>query len=176
MLLRPTGVRVSGGDLCRLQSAEAPTEPAGETRALPCNLRIATHTEAVLRCPKFITACSAYEFWPLRHNNLVSSATGSTSVVMPVKLHTHHLWTIQIVHKRWCIASMPMKPRWLFSRLPMQAPQHQTRHSKIYHLNLFSFLFLLSSAYLFLLLSFYLTSLPSGRSVYVMPHEFIYEI
>ena len=28
------GVRVAGGDLCRLWAAEAPTEPAGETERL----------------------------------------------------------------------------------------------------------------------------------------------
>jgi len=35
MLLRSPRVRVAGGDLCRLRSAEALTEPAGERGVAP---------------------------------------------------------------------------------------------------------------------------------------------
>ena len=43
MSVGSTRVRVAGGDLCRHRSAEAPTEPAGETGALPRYLRITPH-------------------------------------------------------------------------------------------------------------------------------------
>ena len=44
----------------------------------------------LLRCPKFITAWSAYELWPLRHPHLASSRTASASVTM--QLTAVRLW------------------------------------------------------------------------------------
>ena len=77
MSVGSTRVRVASCDLCRRWSAEAPTEPAGETRALPRYLRITP--------PSAATSCGAQnsqlanryaEFWPLRQQILPASATG----------------------------------------------------------------------------------------------------
>ena len=55
MSVGSTRVRVAGGDLCRRWSAEAPTEPAGETGALPRYLRITPHQRRPLAVPKILS-------------------------------------------------------------------------------------------------------------------------
>ena len=58
-------------------------------------------TKALLRCPKRMTAWSAYALWPLRHPPLAVSPTGRASAMMPRKPVGR--WTVKTLsrkHKR----------------------------------------------------------------------------